>query len=205
MHTCHSCADYKGHGICVALGKSIKIAPDEGCSGWRKKKEVNMKQNDKPAVATAGCKPERSPLAKVLDVEEDATWRYPGIIGLFRIHSGIRQTWNHTFGGWCACNNEQDLTYMISCPDAIILSPMLTDQELKQCQVFGVKYLTRNGDKEIVHMWDAKPTENVDDTEKYYTIGNSGAMDLGAVDASFFPSVEPNDCICVADRNKESF
>ena len=75
----------------------------------------------------------------------------------------------------------------------------LTEQELELCRMFEVKYLTRNVNSWCVHMWHTRPSENEGGMGKYYAIDIREASEIGAVDARFFPSIEPGDCICVEE------
>ena len=88
----------------------------------------------------------------------------------------------------------------INHPESIIRSLPLTEQELELCRVFKVKYLTRNVNSWCVHMWNTRPSENEGGMGKYYAIDIREESEIGAVDAKFFPSIEPGDCICVEEE-----
>ena len=88
----------------------------------------------------------------------------------------------------------------INHPESIIRSLPLTEQELELCRVFEAKYLTRNANSRFISMWDARPSENEGGMGKYYTIDNCEAWEIASIDAKFFPSIEPGDCICVEEE-----
>ena len=141
---------------------------------------------------------ENSNLAKILGVEEDATWRYPRIKGLFRIHSGVREFWanTHGYGGWFPCNNEQDLTIIISCPEDIIPSPMLTEPELAICKAVGAKWVSRDKESDSVDLWGVKPIKE----RGFYKV--NGEYPIATVRDDLFPSVKPGDCICAEEAGE---
>lgn len=79
----------------------------------------------------------------------------------------------------------------------------LTETEMERCRVMGSKYLTRNGDKEFVHMWGTRPEKCTYGCVAYYITGYSKARCLGVVDSDLFPSVNPGDCICVEEAQHD--
>ena len=150
-----------------------------------------MEQKDKPR------------LAEVLGVDVGEKFAIKGHAGdktIFCVNEKGIMCWKGV-----GVDNVTAIFTAINHPESIIRIPHLTEAEIKRCRAFGAKYLTRNGGKHIVHMWDKMPgvLEGSDGT--YYIIGNSGALDIGGVDSSFFPSVEPDGCICVEYLVKETF
>ena len=138
-------------------------------------------------------------LAEVLGVEEDERWTYPTVFGLFRVHNGVREHYTDD-NKWIPSDDEVGLVKMLNHPESIIRSLPLTEQELELCRVFEAKYLTRNANSRFISMWDARPSENEGGMGKYYTIDNCEAWEIASIDAKFFPSIEPGDCICVEEE-----
>lgn len=148
---------------------------------------------------TVPDKPAKPRLAEALGVEENETWRYPGLFGLYRIHSGVREYWDNN-NGWLSCDCEEDLIKIIAHPESIIRAPRLTEAELAIMRDTGAKYVSRNAAEEgpdceaSVVLWWTKPVK----TECGVYANNDGG-DTGTLPASLFPSVHPGDCICVEE------
>ena len=145
-------------------------------------------------------KNEKSHLAKVLGVEEDKTWSYPGCFGLYRIHSGVREYWDDN-NGWLACDCEEDLIKIIAHPEAIIRTSLLTEPELAICKAVGAKWVSMNAigiGKSRVTLWDDKPIFDgsmfyiTEDDESSIVVGT-----IGRINQNLFPSVHPGDLIPV--------
>ena len=137
----------------------------------------------------------KSPLSKVLGVEEDKTWSYPGCFGLYRIHSGVREYWDDN-NGWLACDCEEDLIKIIAHPEAIIRTPLLTEPELAICKAHHAAYVT-NGkyNKGLwVHLWNGKPREIDGD---FFGDVEGETEIIAWVNKKEFPSVHPGDLIPV--------
>ena len=129
-------------------------------------------------------------LAEMLGVEEDEVWTYPGLIGPYRVHDGIRQ-YKVRKGNWCNCANEVDLAEIINHPESIIRVPSLTEPELAICRAMGAKWVSRDDDVRSVELWREKPRK----TNSGIYVGEQSGSRIAMVNPSLFPSVEPGDCI----------
>lgn len=90
----------------------------------------------------------------------------------------------------------ENLQYAINHPESIIRAPRLTEAELERCRVYNAKYITRDLNAYLgiprVYLWKNMPERDVNGDY------NSDGF-IAGVDADYFPSVKPGDCICVEE------